>query len=180
MVILLIKLKKKKMKNKNLLIGGAVVVGGLLFFYFRKKRAESLETPVDTGVTSTEKGMGIGTSGSGTGSGIGSGSGTSTTSPTTTTSPTLTAQQQAQAQANQAIASIQSASQGKLSDFEVNKRLLGRCGLMPPSFAGKQRNNWDDCKDKFKAELRRQGLISFNGLSEDNVSRLDFDGNIVD
>ena len=155
------------MKNKNLLIGGAVVVGGLLFFYLRKKRAESLETPVDTGATSTEKGMATETTPS------------ATATPSATPSAKPLFERIKERLQNQA-SSTGATSPSQLTDFEVNKRLLGRCGLMPPSFAGKQRNNWDDCKDKFKAELRSQGLISFNGMIEDNRSRLDFDGNIVD
>ena len=51
---------------------------------------------------------------------------------------------------------------------------------MPPSFQRKKRNLWDDCKDRTKADLRGQGLISFNGMDENNTSGLDFDGNIID
>jgi hypothetical protein len=152
------------MKNKNLLIGGAVVVGGLLFFYLRKKRAESLETPVDTGTGSTEKGMGMSTSGSGIVSGNGTTAPTTTTTTTTPTPPSTGA----------------GVTKTQLSKFEVDMRVFKDCGIAPPSFNKKGRNRWDDCKDKTKAGLRSQGLISFNGLSEDNTSRLDFDGNIVD
>ena len=158
------------MKNKNLLIGGAVVVGGLLFFYLRKKRAESRETPVDTGVTSTEKGMGLGTSGSGSGAGT-SVSPTSTLTPTSTPTSTPTPTP---------TSTPTGVTKTQLSKFEVDMRVFKDCGIAPPSFDKKGRNRWDDCKDKTKAGLRSQGLISFNGLSEDNVSRLDFDGNIVD
>ena len=149
------------MKNKKLLIGGAVVVGGLLFFYLRKKRAENSETPVDTGA-GAGAGAGSGTGGSGTGGGV-------TPTPTPTPTPTSTP-----------TGAGAGASTSKLSNFEVNSRVLKSCGLMPPSFKKNKRNQWDDCKDKTKAELRSQGLISFNGLVEDNSSRLDFDGNIVD
>lgn len=150
------------MKNKKLLIGGAVLVGGLLFFYFRNKRnAENAETPVDTGAGA---GSGSG-SGSGAGSGTGTGTGAGAGGGTTTTTTTATGA---------------GASTQKLSKFEVDTRVLKSCGLMPPSFKKNKRNQWDDCKDKTKADLRSQGLISFNGLSEDNSSRLDFDGNIVD
>jgi len=145
------------MKNKNLLIGGAVVVGGLLFFYFRNKR--NAETSVDMGV-----GAGVGTgAGTGTGTGISKEDGKGEVMPITSQPSTSTA-----------------TPTSKLSNFEVNSRVLKSCGLMPPSFKKNKRNQWDDCKDRTKAELRSQGLISFNGLSEDNVSRLDFDGNIVD
>jgi hypothetical protein len=151
------------MKNKNLLIGGAVVVGGLLFFYFRNKRNAEAGTPVDTGMGGSGTGGsgtgGSGTGGSGTGGGAGTGTETGAGTGTSTTNPTAVS---------------------KLSNFEVNTRVLKSCGLMPPSFKKNKRNQWDDCKDKTKAELRSQGLISFNGLSEDNSSRLDFDGNIVD
>ena len=144
------------MKNKNLLIGGAVVVGGLLFFYLRKRKAENAETPIDTEGTGAGSGTGAG-AGAGAGSGSGTG-GSGTTTPTKDT-PVVTS---------------------KLSNFEVNNRVFKDCGLMPPSFKRKARNRWDECKDKTKAGLRQQGLISFNGLIEDNSSLLDFDGNIVD
>jgi len=151
------------MKNKNLLIGGAVVVGGLLFFYFRNKRGtdNGEERSIGAGSGSgSGSGSGTTTTGAGTGTG-GSGSGTTTT---TTTGAGAGA----------------GTSTSKLSNFEVNARVLKSCGLMPPSFKKNKRNQWDDCKDRTKAELRSQGLIPFNGLSEDNSSRLDFDGNIVD
>lgn len=155
------------MKNKNLLIGGAVVVGGLLFFYLRSKRNSDNETRsigADSG-SGSGAGTGSGTttttgsgSGAGTGTGTGAGSGTSTTTTTTTTGA--------------------GTSISKLSNFEVNTRVLKACGIMPPSFKKNKRNQWDDCKDKTKAELRGQGLISFNGLSEGGSRGLDFDGGI--
>jgi hypothetical protein len=156
------------MKNKNLLIGGAVVVGGLLFFYLRKKRAESLETPVDTGVTSTEKGMGLGTSGSGSGSGSEAGTSVSPTPPTGTTPPPTGTTPPPTGTSTQ-----------KLTPFEVNVRMLRTCGSKP-LVGGPRKIQYQKCLDEQKAILRSQGLISFNGLSEDNVSRLDFDGNIID
>ncbi len=150
------------MKNKNLLIGGGVVVAGLLFFYLRKKRSESAETPLDEGTG------GSGTGGSGTG-----GSGTPSPTPNPTPSPTSTPSPTASPNASPTPTT-------QLSKFEVDMRVLKSCGLAPPSFKKQARNRWDECKDKTKAELRSQGLISFNGMIEDNRSRLDFDGNIVD
>jgi hypothetical protein len=147
------------MKNKKLLIGGAIAVGAVLFLYLRKKKAETQdEAPVDTGAGS---GSGSGTgAGTGTGTGTGSGSGTGTTTTTTTTTT--------------------GTSTAKLSNFEVTSRVLKACGVTPPSFRKQARNNWDNCKDKLKAELRSQGLISFNGLDDENTSHLDFDGGIQD
>jgi hypothetical protein len=163
------------MKNKNLLIGGAVVVGGLLFFYFRNKRnAENAETPLDAGTGSTEKGMATETTPSTTATP----SATATPSSTPSAKPNIFDRIKERLQ-NQAP-STGGTSPSQLSSYEVNKRLIGRCGIQPPSFQKNQRNNWDACKDKFKDELRSQGLISFNGMVEDNRSRLDFDGNIVD
>ena len=147
------------MKNKKLLIGGAIAVGAVLFLYLRKKKANTEdESPVDTGAgTGSGTGTGAG-SGAGTGSGAGSGAGTGTTTTTTTTGASTT----------------------KLSNFEVNTRVIKACGITPPSFRKQARNNWEVCKDKTKAELRSQGLISFNGLDEQNSSGLDFDGSIQD
>lgn len=159
------------MKNKNLLIGGAVVVGGLLFFYFRNKSTtDNGEERSIGGGSGTGSGSGTG-AGTGTGTGTGSGSGSGTTTTTTTGAGTgagTTTPPKATTTAN-------------LTPFEVNKRLLGRCGVRPPSFLKNQVNNYDVCKDTFKAELRGQGLIPFNGMMEENNSSgLDFDGNIVD
>jgi len=146
------------MKNKKLLIGGAIAVGAVLFLYLRKKKAETQdEAPVDTGAGSGS-GTGAGT-GTGTGSGAGTGTGTGTTTTTTTTT---------------------GASTAKLSNFEVTSRVLKSCGVTPPSFRKQARNNWEVCKDKLKSELRSQGLISFNGLDDENTSHLDFDGGIQD
>jgi len=156
------------MKNKNLLIGGAVVVGGLLFFYFRNKRS------TDNGEERSISGGNGAGSGSGTGAGTGAGSGTgvsgggsvSPTPPTgTTTPPTGTS------------TSLPPITQ--LTKFELEKRMLKDCGAKP-LFKGGARNSYDKCLAEKKAILRSQGLISFNGLSEDNTSRLDFDGNIID
>lgn len=159
------------MKNKNLLIGGAVVVGGLLFFYFRNKRStDNGEERSIGGGNGSGAGSGSGSGSStttGAGAGAGAGSGSGSVPPTTTPTSTSTTAPKGTTTAN-------------LTPFEVNKRLLGRCGVRPPSFLKNQVNNYDVCKDSFKAELRGQGLIPFNGLSEDNPSRLDFDGNIVD
>lgn len=162
------------MKNKNLLIGGAVVVGGLLFFYFRNKRS------TDNG---EERSIGDGNvsgSGSGSGSGTnttttGTGTGTGTTT-TTTTTGTGTGTGTSTTETGTGTGT----STSKLSNFEVNARVLKSCGLMPPSFKKNKRNQWDDCKDRTKADLRSQGLISFNGMDENNASGLDFDGNIID
>jgi hypothetical protein len=159
------------MKNKNLLIGGAVVVGGLLFFYFRNKRATDNGEERSIGAGSgSGSGSGNGTTTTGTGTGTGgSGSGTTTTTTTGAGAGTGTG-----------AGTGAGTSTSKLSNFEVNARVLKSCGLMPPSFKKNKRNQWDDCKDRTKAELRSQGLISFNGLVEEKSSRIDFDGNIVD
>ncbi len=150
------------MKNKKLLIGGAILAGGLLFLYMRKKNAQTEdETPVDTGAGSgSGSGSGAG-SGSGSGSGSGAGTGSTTNPPTTsTTNPP--------------------ANVVKLTNLEANTRVLKACGVKPPSYRKQARNLWDDCKDRTKASLRQQGLISFNGLDEQNSSNLDFDGGIQD
>jgi hypothetical protein len=160
------------MKNKNLLIGGAVVVGGLLFFYFRNKSTTDNGEERSIGGGS---GSGSGTGGSGAGTGAGTGTGGSGSGSGTTTTTTTGAGAGAGT-----TTPPKGTTTANLTPFEVNKRLLGRCGVRPPSFLKNQVNNYDVCKDTFKAELRSQGLIPFNGLSEDNSSRLDFDGNIVD
>ena len=165
------------MKNKNLLIGGAVVVGGLLFFYLRNKRSTDNAEERSIGAGSAGSGAGgIGGMGAGSGTGGSGGGSVSPTPPTgTTTPPTGTTPPPTGTTPPPTGTSTQ-----KLTPFEVNVRVLGRCGARPASFRRQAVNNYDACKDTFKAELRSQGLISFNGLSEDNTSRLDFDGNIID
>jgi hypothetical protein len=150
------------MKNKNLLIGGAVVAGALLFLYFRNKQSNG----EDQDLKDAELGGGVGsgtgltTTGTGTTTGAGSGSTTTTTGTGTTKTGTPTTQ---------------------LSKFEVESRVFKSCGLKPPSFKRQARNLWDDCKDRTKANLKSQGLISFNGMMEENNTRgLDFGGNIID
>jgi len=151
------------MKNKKFLIGGAIVAGGLLFLYLRKRNAQNTEDnpPIGAGEgTGATGGSGSGTgSGTGAGSGSGSGSGTGTSTTTSTTPP---------------------ANVTKLTNLEANTRVLKACGVKPPSYRKQARNLWDDCKDRTKASLRQQGLISFNGLDEQNSSNLDFDGGIQD
>jgi len=140
------------MKNKKLLIGGAVVAAALLFFYFRNKQSSGEDQDL--------KDVGLGSGGS-TG-----------TTPTPTGTPTPTPTGTAGAGA--------SVTPTQLSKFEVETRVFKECGVKPPSFKKQARNLYDDCKDRTKANLKSQGLISFNGELEQNSSRLDFDGNIVD
>jgi len=51
----------------------------------------------------------------------------------------------------------------QLSNNEVDKRVRQNCGFQPASFQTERRRAWNNCKDNFKASLRAQGLISFDG-----------------
>jgi len=145
------------MKNKKLLIGGAVVAGALLFLYFRNKNANGIDQQLK------DEGLGGG-SGTGTTTTTGTGIGTGTTTTTQTGTGVSGA----------------SVTPTQLSKLEVETRVFKACGVKPPSFKKQARNLYDDCKDRTKANLKSQGLISFNGELEQNSIRLDFDGNIVD
>jgi hypothetical protein len=145
------------MKNKKLLIGGAVVAGALLFLYFRNKNSNSGDEDLK------DVGLGSGTGSTTTGTGTGTGAGTGTTTTTTTTTGT-----------SAGVAPTQ------LSKLEVETRVFKACGVKPPSFKRQARNLYDDCKDRTKATLKSQGLISFDGGSFDSERGiLDF-GNFVD
>ena len=148
------------MKNKNLLIGGAVLIGIVLYLRSRNKANDTDET------RSVDAGGGLG----GVGGGAmaqenGGGAVMQTGQPVVVAQPKKTPP---------------ATPTSQLSKFEVDTRVFKSCGIMPPSFQRKKRNLWDDCKDRTKADLRSQGLISFNGMDENNASGLDFDGNIID
>jgi hypothetical protein len=148
------------MKNKNLLIGGAVLIGIILYLRSRNKANDTDET------RSVDAGGGLG----GVGGGAmaqenGGGAVMQTGQPVVVAQPKKTPP---------------ATPTSQLSKFEVDTRVFKSCGIMPPSFQRKKRNQWDDCKDRTKADLRSQGLISFNGMDENNTSGLDFDGNIID
>jgi len=151
------------MKNKNLLIGGAVVAG-LLFLYFRNRQTDNGE------LRASDAGLGGG--GGAMAQENGGGAVMQTGQPvmvapvkpkppvSATTPPTT-----------------------QLSRFEVESRVFKACGVKPPSWKRQARNLYDDCKDRTKAMLKQQGLISFDGSSDgssDDVrGRLDF-GNTID
>lgn len=152
------------MKNKNLLIGGAVLIGIVLYLRSRNKANDTDET------RSVDAGGGLG----GVGGGAmaqenGGGAVMQTGQPVVVAQPKKTPP-----------ATPPATPTSQLSKFEVDTRVFKSCGIMPPSFQRKKRNLWDDCKDRTKADLRSQGLISFNGMDENNASGLDFDGNIID
>jgi hypothetical protein len=62
----------------------------------------------------------------------------------------------------------------QLNNLEVEKRIFTACGIKPSGLFKERRNQWDNCKDRTKADLRTQGLISFDG-----DFYTDFDGNDV-
>jgi hypothetical protein len=144
------------MKNKKLLIGGAVVAGALLFLYFRNKQSNGEDQDFkDVGL-----GDGVGTGSTTTTGTTTTGTGTGTTTTTTTGTSAGVAPTQ-------------------LSKLEVETRVFKACGVKPPSFKKQARNLYDDCKDRTKATLKSQGLISFDGSFDSEKGVLDF-GNFVD
>jgi hypothetical protein len=150
------------MKNKNLLIGGAVLVGIILYLRSRNKANDTDET------RSVDAGGGLGGVGGGAIAKENGGGAVMQTGQPVMVAPV------------KPKPPVSATPTSQLSKFEVDTRVFKSCGIMPPSFQRKKRNQWDDCKDRTKAELRNQGLISFNGMNENNASGLDFDGNIID
>jgi hypothetical protein len=151
------------MKNKNLLIGGAVLIGIILYLRSRNKANDTDETrSVDAGGGLGGVGGGAMAQENGGGAVMQTGQPVVVAQPKKTSPPSATPTTQ-------------------LTRLEVEKRVFDSCGLKPPSFKRQARNLWDDCKDRTKANLKSQGLISFNGMMEENnTSGLDFDGNIID
>ena len=57
--------------------------------------------------------------------------------------------------------------------------MLKSCGVRPINAKSPRRKLYNECLQREKDILRQQGLISFNGMMEENnTSGLDFDGNI--
>lgn len=146
------------MKNKNLLIGGAVVAG-LLFLYFRNRQS--------TDAQERSAGAGLGSVGGGAIAQENGGGAVMQTGQPVLVAPVKP----------KPPVSATTPPTTQLSRFEVESRVFKACGVKPPSFRRQARNLYDECKDKTKAELRQQGLISFNG-GEGTISGLDFDGNL--
>jgi hypothetical protein len=63
----------------------------------------------------------------------------------------------------------------KLTNLEVEKRIFTACGIKPSGLFKERRNQWDECKDRTKANLKAQGLISFDGMSSYSNMTSDFD-----
>jgi hypothetical protein len=63
----------------------------------------------------------------------------------------------------------------QLGRLEVEKRIFTACGIKPTGLFAGRRNQWDECKDRTKANLKAQGLISFDGMSSYSNMSSDFD-----
>ena len=138
------------MKNKNLIyiVGGIAVLA--IGYYVYKKRKPT-ETPNEN------VGGDISGSNSGTTKPV---EPTSTPSSTPTSTPSSTP------------AKSPTSTQIQLSKSEVEKRVLKACGIKPSGLFAEKRNRYDKCKDETKANLKSQGLISFDG------EYMDFDGDL--
>lgn len=136
-------------KKKIIYIVGGLAVLGIGYYFYKKRK--TIETPNENvggdvgGSSSTTKpATPIETPSSATPS--------TTPSSTPSTTPTST--------------------QIQLSKTEVDKRVLKACGIRPSGLFAEKRNRWDNCKDETKANLKSQGLISFDG------AYMDFDGDL--
>jgi hypothetical protein len=72
-------------------------------------------------------------------------------------------------------ASTPASTTTKLTNLEVEKRIFTACGIKPTGLFAGRRNQWDECKDRTKANLKAQGLISFDGMSSYSNMTSDFD-----
>jgi len=63
----------------------------------------------------------------------------------------------------------------KLSNLEVERRIFTACGMKPTGLFKERRNQWDNCKDRTKANLKSQGLISFDGMDTYSYMTSDFE-----
>ena len=73
------------------------------------------------------------------------------------------------------LASTPASTTTKLTNLEVEKRIFTACGIKPSGLFKERRNQWDNCKDRTKANLKAQGLISFDGMSSYSNMSSDFD-----
>jgi len=155
------------MENKNLIyiVGGIAVVGIGYYLYTKRKSATPQQAPVNTNVKDADataeetepKATPIGKPKSPMASETITAVGTSI--PPASTPPKAT---------TPASTTI------KLNNLEVEKRIFTACGIKPSGLFKERRNQWDDCKDRTKANLKAQGLISFSGDRYSNMSS-DFD-----
>jgi len=155
------------MENKNLIyiVGGIAVVGIGYYLYTKRKSATPQQAPVNTNVkdanvTAEEtepKATPIGKPKSPMASETITAVGTSI--PPASTPPKAT---------------TPASTTTKLNNLEVEKRIFTACGIKPSGLFKERRNQWDDCKDRTKANLKAQGLISFSGDRYSNMSS-DFD-----
>jgi hypothetical protein len=148
------------MKNKNLLIGGAVLIGIILYLRSRNKANESETRSVDAGGGLGGVGGGAMAQENGGGAVMQTGQPVVVAQPKKTPPPSATPTTQ-------------------LTKLELEARMLKSCGVRP-LVKGARRDLYERCLAEQKAILRQQGLISFNGMDENNARGLDFGGNIID
>jgi len=155
------------MENKNLIyiVGGIAVVGIGYYLYTKRKSATPQQAPVNTNVKDADataeetepKATPIGKPknpmASETITAVGTSIPPASTPPKATTPASTTT---------------------KLNNLEVEKRIFTACGIKPTGLFKERRNQWDNCKDRTKANLKAQGLISFSGDRYSNMSS-DFD-----
>jgi hypothetical protein len=155
------------MENKNLIyiVGGIAVVGIGYYLYKKRKSATPQQAPVNTNVKDADataeetepKATPIGKPKSPMASETITAVGTSI--PPASTPPKAT---------------TPASTTTKLNNLEVEKRIFTACGIKPTGLFKERRNQWDNCKDRTKANLKAQGLISFSGDRYSNMSS-DFD-----
>jgi hypothetical protein len=163
------------MENKNLIyiVGGIAVVGIGYYLYTKRKSATPQQAPVNTNVKDADvtaeetepkeqpigkpKERPIGKPKNPMASETITAVGTSI--PPASTQPK---------------ASTPASTKTQLGRLEVEKRIFTACGIKPTGLFAERRNKWDECKDRTKANLKAQGLISFSGDRYSNMSS-DFD-----
>ena len=139
------------MNKKNLIyiVGGLAVLG--IGYYIYKKRSKAIETPIQDGSGDTKS---------------------ESRRPKTprpsialfpATTPVTSPEVPSVVPPVVPPATSPTPTPIQLSNNEVDKRVRQNCGFQPASFMTERRRAWNNCKDNFKASLRAQGLISFDG-----------------
>ena len=148
------------MENKNLIyiVGGVAVLGIAYYMYKKRQGKAKLETPV-TPVAETKSEDDT--------AGVvakpkmeSSNANEISSTPPASTPPASTPP---------------ASTTTKLSRLEVEKRIFTACGMKPTGLFKNRRNQWDNCKDRTKANLKSQGLISFDGMDTYSYMTSDFE-----
>ena len=163
------------MENKNLIyiVGGVAVLGIAYYMYKKRQGKAKLETPV-TPVAETKSEDDT--------AGVvakpkmeSSNANEISSTPPASTPPASTPPASTPPASTPPASTPPASTTTKLSRLEVEKRIFTACGMKPTGLFKNRRNQWDNCKDRTKANLKSQGLISFDGMDTYSYMTSDFE-----